>query len=81
MNAAQYTITHKATGENYAVTSMSFGQEVVEVTTEEVGTTVFSNIGSEGNLLNDEYTIQEAIVSEGETGALPVENVVDVPTE
>ena len=69
-----YTITNKATGESYAVTGMSFGQEVVEVTTEEVGTTVFSNIGSQGNLLNDDFTIAEVITE-------TVDNVVEIPSE
>jgi hypothetical protein len=74
-NEVKYTVTNKATGEVFPVIGMAFGDEVVEVTTSN-GVIVFSNVGSQGDLLNDDYEIKE-VVSGTETGAVPVETVTE----
>lgn len=62
----KYELTNKETGEKYMVTMMTFGNEEVIAATEELGDVTFSNIGAEGNLLNDTYAITEV-----GTGNLP----------
>lgn len=63
--AVMRELTNKKTGEVLPVLSTSFGNEEVIFTTE-VGDVTFSNIGSQGNLLNDEYTVAEVDNTETE---------------
>ena len=90
----QYEIMNKVTGVCTPVTGMTFGEDYVTAETLELGEVTFSNIGQVGDLQNEEYSIREVgthieadgtgtveFVAQSETGALPVENVVDVPTE
>lgn len=65
-NAVQREITNKATGEILPVLATAFGNEEVIFTTE-VGDITFSNIGAQGNLLNDDYTVAEVDNNQVET--------------
>lgn len=58
-NAVHRVITNKESGNEYVVTATAFGQEVVTFSTAELGDIVFSNVGSQGDLLNDVYTVRE----------------------
>ena len=90
----QYEIMDKVTGVCTPVTGMTFGEDYVEANTEELGVINFSNIGQVGDLQNEVYAIREVgthteadgtgaveFVAQSETGAVPVDNVIDVPTE
>lgn len=57
-NATQRKVINRATGEELPVTATAFGTEQVIFTTS-AGDITFSNVGNTGDLLNDEYTVQE----------------------
>lgn len=62
MDATQRKIINKATGEEYPVLSTTFNTEdsshpKVEFTTS-IGVIVFDNTNMDGNLTNDEYTVE-----------------------
>ncbi len=54
-NAVQRQLVNKHNGKIHKVLATTFGEEEVIFTTD-VGDIVFSNIGKQGNLLNDNYT-------------------------
>lgn len=68
-NATQREITNKETGEVLSVLATAFGNEEVTFTTE-IGDITFSNVGAQGDLLNDKYTVAE--VGNTETESEPI---------
>jgi len=57
-NATKYEILNKNTGATYEVEGMSFGHEIVTVSTS-IGYVVFTNKHAQGDLQNEEYAIRE----------------------
>lgn len=69
----KYKVTNKETGEVSSVTQMAFGgsspEQYVEATLENGTVITFQNPNAEGNMTNDEYTIE--VIPESIQEALP----------
>lgn len=57
-NAVHYEVVEKVSGAAFAVTSIAFGDEVVEITST-IGNMEFTNKGKKGQLENEHYLIRE----------------------
>lgn len=57
-NAVHYEVVEKVSGAAFPVTSIAFGDEVVEITST-IGNMEFTNKGKKGQLENEHYLIRE----------------------